>query len=140
MVMMNQIPKKLKILYKRYISKYSKPTEKKRQQTQNHYLSRFRWSHIWDHCFRRNLKGNIGGSPTKIQRCWQNQENSSQIFARWIWIIVNEVLRIYFWLSYKNYGDNQLDEKKWRSPYIYSNYQENINISRSKIWLCCCVY
>jgi len=27
--MMNQIPKKLKILYKRHISKYSKPTEKK---------------------------------------------------------------------------------------------------------------
>jgi hypothetical protein len=29
MVMMNQNPKKLKILYKRHISKYSKPTEKK---------------------------------------------------------------------------------------------------------------
>ena len=88
----------------------------------------------------RNIKRDMGGSPTKIQRCWHNQEDSSPIFARWVWIIANEGLRIYFWLSHKNYGDSQSNEKKWRSPHRCSDYWENFEIPRSKIWFCCCRY
>ena len=46
------------------------------------------------------------------------------IFARWIWISINEILIMCFGLLHKNYDDNQSYKMKWRSPHICSYYWE----------------